>query len=327
MNCDRRGFFKLAVLAGTGAPLTSDPIAGASTERHIDDNAMGVLVDLTKCNGCRRCEAACREVNGFPVPTQQELKDRTVFQQARHLGPRDYTVVNEFLSGGTEGGPPAIYVKSNCLQCLDPACASACLVGALRRRPDGAVTYDAGKCMGCRYCMVVCPFQVPAYDYDDAFTPQVRKCDFCAAHRAANSGGPPACVQACPKECLVFARRTELLDRAHAKIAERPHLYVNHVYGEHEAGGTAWLYLSGVPFETLAFPVVGQGSPARLSESIQHGVFAFFMPPLAACGILALAMWLTRPDEEEPAASVIANPMQRTLLSTTASTRFEERLV
>jgi hypothetical protein len=101
-------------------------------------------------------------------------------------------------------------------------------------------------------------------------------------------------VAACPKECLTYAKRGELLARAHARIADQPDAYVNHVYGEHEAGGTSWLYLSAVPFEKLGFPTVGPEAPPRLSEAIQHGVFAYFMPPIAWCGILGLASWLTR---------------------------------
>ncbi|UCE61969.1 MAG: 4Fe-4S dicluster domain-containing protein, partial [Phycisphaerales bacterium] len=73
-----------------------------------------------------------------------------------------------------------VYVKMNCMHCNDPACVSACLVGAMRKEPNGAVSYDAWKCMGCRYCMVVCPFEMPTYEYDDVWTPQVRKCTLCS---------------------------------------------------------------------------------------------------------------------------------------------------
>jgi len=306
MNCDRREFLKHAVLAGAIRPLVGCPTAEGSTPRPVSESTLGVLVDLTKCNGCRRCEAACRESKGFPAPTPDELKDRSILADRRHPGPSEFTVVNEHRNGAADEGELPVYVKSNCLHCLDPACASACLVGALRRRSDGSVTYDADKCMGCRYCMVVCPFQMPAYEYDKAFTPRVRKCDFCNAYRASHGGGAPACVQACPKECLTFAPRGELLERAHAKIAERPDLYVAHVYGEHEAGGTSWMYLSGIRFEQLDFPDVGRAAPPRLSESIQHGVFAYFMPPVAWCGILALASRLTRPGEAPKPAPTVA---------------------
>jgi len=257
---------------------------------------MGVLVDLTKCNGCRQCEAACQQAAGFEVPTKKELLDESVFAQQRYPGPRSYTTVNRFPAGEGAAGEGAVYVKTNCLHCNDPACASACLVGAMRKQANGAVTYDAGKCMGCRYCMVACPFEIPRYEYDDVWAPQVRKCSFCWDKVASGEEPVPACVQACPKQCLIYGKRSELLARAHARIEEHPDEYVNHVYGEHEAGGTSWLYLSAVPFDRLGFLNVGTAAPPDLAETIQHGVFNHFIPPVAWCAVLGLAMWLTRPD-------------------------------
>jgi len=262
----------------------------ASATKPVSDDAMGVLVDLTQCNGCRRCEAACQKANGFQVPTKEELEDRSVFDKPRRLAPDQYTTVNRFAGPERDDKPPYVYVKSNCLHCNDPACVSACLVGALRKQPNGAVTYDAWKCMGCRYCMVACPFQVPTYEYDKVFTPQVRKCMLCANEGNPNKGGVPACVQACPKECLTYGKRSELLARAHEKIARHPDQYINHVYGEHEAGGTSWLYLSSVPFDQIGFPKVSPKAPPRVTEAIQHGVFKHFVPPVAWAAALGLAM-------------------------------------
>ncbi len=253
---------------------------------------MGVLVDLTQCNGCRRCEAACKEAAGFEVPTEEELKDYSVFDENRPLSPDAYTTVNQFE--GPQGQP--IFAKANCLHCIDPACASACIVNALRKEPEGPVVYDVWKCMGCRYCMVACPFQIPTYEYDNAFTPQVRKCTMCQNEGNPHKGGVPACVKACPKESLTYGKRSDLLKRAHEKIKDRPDLYIDHVYGEHEAGGTSWMYLSSVPFEEVGFLKVDEAAPPRLSETIQHGVFKHFMPPVAWCGILAMAMWMTKPE-------------------------------
>lgn len=293
MACSRRDFFRTAGCAGLASALS--PVAGGrawgSEPVSANDDALGVLVDLTKCNGCRRCEAACREAAGFSVPSEEELKDTSVFASTRRLGPTDYTIVNQFQISGNGAHP--VYVKRNCLHCVDPACASACLVGALRKQPDGAVTYDANKCMGCRYCMVACPFEIPTYEYDNVFTPQVRKCTFCLGKDPFGNPKTPACVQACPKEVLTFGKRSELLARAHAKIAQHPDLYLDHVYGEREAGGTSWLYLSHVPFEKLGFMNLGSEAPPRLAESVQHGVFAYFIPPVAWCAVLGLSMWLT----------------------------------
>ena len=305
MNVNRRDFLKKAALAGAGSVVVSlDGGRARASEAHVlSDDWMGVLVDLTKCNGCRQCEAACQRVNGFEVPTAEALKDRSVFSEHRRPGPDSYTTVNQLPGGGGEAEPRAIYVKANCLHCNDPACVSACLVGALRKQPNGAVTYDAWKCMGCRYCMVACPFQIPTYEYDNAFTPQVRKCTFCSNEGNPNKGGVPACVEACPKECLTYGKRNELLARAHQKIKQHPDIYLNHIYGEHEAGGTSWLYLSSVPFEELSFLTVDPVAPPRLTEVIQHGVFKHFVPPVAWCVALGIAMWMSKPQSEpEPQA-------------------------
>jgi Fe-S-cluster-containing dehydrogenase component len=138
---------------------------------------MGVLVDLTVCIGCRLCEHACKKSNGFEPGPVESYDDQSVFRQRRRPAPDAYTVVNSWTN--PKDRTRQIYVKTNCLHCNRPACVSACIVGALRKRDMGAVTYDAWKCIGCRYCMVACPFQIPAYDYDNALTPQVRKCQLC----------------------------------------------------------------------------------------------------------------------------------------------------
>ena len=303
MDVSRRTFLRKAGLAGLGGSVVGlDTGRAIASQTHpVSDDWMGVLVDLPNCNGCRRCEAACQRVNGFEVPTDEMLKDKSVFAEHRRPGPRSYTTVNEFpgpvREGEGEGG--LIYVKANCLHCNDPACVSACLVGAMQKEPNGAVTYDAWKCMGCRYCMVACPFQLPTYEYDNVLTPQVRKCTLCSNEGNPNKGGVPACVEACPKECLTYGKRSELIARAHEKIEQHPGVYIDHVYGEHEAGGTSWLYLSSIPFDKIGFLNVDPEAPPRLTEVIQHGVFKHFMPPVAWCVVLGMAMWLSKPDSEQ----------------------------
>jgi len=295
-DCNRRQFLKTIGHAGAGGAIFSLGCAGAEASEPalMSDDGMGVLVDLTKCNGCRRCEAACAQAAGFDAPDEVALQDRSVFEQHRRPGPSSYTVVNKFPRGDGAIGDQSTYVKANCLHCVDPSCVSACIVGAFQKGANGAVTYDASKCMGCRYCMVACPFQIPAYEYDNALTPQVRKCTFCSNEGHPNRGGVPACVQACPKEALTYGRRNDLLDRAHEKIRKHPDVYVNHIYGEYEAGGTSWLYLSGVPFEEIGFVKLDGTAPPRLTEAIQHGVFKHGLPPLAWYGLLGVVMWLTK---------------------------------
>ena len=340
MNASRRNFLKAIGIAGTagvGCPVRAVAENGSAIASTGD--AMGVLVDLTLCVGCRKCEYACQEEAGFDVDPIESFEDKSVFERQRRPGPREYTVVNRY-DGLTDDAPAC--VKVNCLHCLEPACVSACLVSALRKEPSGPVVYDASRCMGCRYCMVACPFQIPTYDYDNALTPQVRKCTMCfgrqtpagqaVSHQpsavsqerttAGQAPSPvshegrtsperqqgvmpdrspaiPACVSICPQDCLTYGRRSELLKLAHDKIRERPEHYVDHVYGEHEAGGTSWLYLSNVRFEDLGFLKLGDLAPSELTEMIQHGVFKHWVPPFALYALLGVIMWLTRRESEQ----------------------------
>jgi formate dehydrogenase iron-sulfur subunit len=279
-----------AAAAGVVAPAEAEPGQASAAGAHA------VLVDTTACIGCRKCEWACNQANGLPSAPVASFEDTSVFASMRRPDAARYTVVNRFPGASPDARPA--FVKVQCMHCVDPACCSACLVGALEKRPDGAVTYDPSKCMGCRYCMVVCPFQVPAYEYGNAFAPQVRKCTFCH-QRVAVEGKLPACVEICPPQCLTFGSRGELLAAAHERITSGGSRYVRQVYGEREVGGTSWLYLAGVGFPALGFPSLGDAAPPRLTETLQHGVFRDFVPPLALFGVLAAAMRLFPPDEEE----------------------------
>lgn len=305
MKPDRREFLKKLGCWGAGTSILSVAADQASASEAADssDDGMGVLVDLTKCNGCRRCEAACREAAGFDPLSQEELSDESVYANRRELAPRDYTRINRYTGRSEHGETAPVYVKSNCLHCLHPACVSACIVGALQKQPNGAVTYDAGKCMGCRYCMVACPFEIPTYEYENVFAPQVRKCTFCSNAGNPNYGKTPACVQACPKQCLIYGKRTELIGRARSRISRYPHRYIDHIYGEHEAGGTSWLFLSNTPFEEIGFLPVGTSAPPHLTETVQHGVFKHFVPPVVWVAALGIAMWMSRPQASGDAAA------------------------
>jgi len=210
-----------------------------------------------------------------------------------------YTVVNRYYSNkkpsASSVGLPT-FVKFQCMHCLDPACASACITGALSKQKSGPVIYNVSKCIGCRYCMMACPFQIPTYEYDRALLPRVRKCTFCFEYITKlprDKGGLPACAQVCPMEVMSFGKRSDILELACWKIQNNPGKYRNHIFGEQEVGGTSWLYLAADPFEELGFPRLGNTAPPRLTEAIQHGVVQGFAPPLIIFAILGGFMWLT----------------------------------
>jgi Fe-S-cluster-containing dehydrogenase component len=290
MDQDRRRFLQLMGLAGCTALLDA-PGASASEKVQSDHDAVGVLVDTTYCVGCRKCEWACRDSNAMPNEELASYENAALLAEPRRPDASLYTVVNAYPRDAATETPD--FVKFQCMHCLDPACASACIVGALRKDQRGPVSYDADKCIGCRYCMVACPFQIPAYEYDEPLTPRVMKCTLCFEKTMAG-GERPACVAMCPEGCLIYGRRTDLLDFAHRRIAERPDRYLDHVYGEREVGGTSWLYLSALPMTELGYPELSFASVCPLTEKVQHGIFKNFFPPLALYALLGGIMWLNR---------------------------------
>ena len=284
----RRTFLKQ--LTGTAGMLVLGSTARAEDAyQQGRAGGFGVLVDTTLCVGCRSCEQACNEVNiDLPRKAPEYFKNLSILEQKRRMDFSTYTVVNRYQDfSGAQQKP--VYAKFQCMHCLRPACASACIVGAFSRESTGAVQYDSWKCIGCRYCMAACPFQVPAYEYRNAFTPKVRKCTFCQDRISA--GGLPACVQACPMEVMTFGSRDVLLSAAREKLAEHPARYVQHIYGEHEVGGTSWLYLSGIPFEQMSLPKLGYHPTPGYTEPIQHAIFKYFLPPIGLYSLLGGLMW------------------------------------
>lgn len=237
-----------------------------------------LLIDITRCIGCRACVGACQEAHGFPAD-----------DAAAALSVTAYTALVDF--------PADRYVRKLCMHCVNPSCASVCPVGALKKTPAGPVTYDASICLGCRYCMVACPFDVPRYEYSAAL-PKVRKCDMCV-DRAAQ-GENPACVDACPAEATVTGTRAELLAEAQKRIAENPGRYVARIYGEHEAGGTSVLFLSPVPFEELGFKA---GLPSEALPDITWGVLEKIPGVVSIGGAALFAVWWITHRRQEVAAA------------------------
>ncbi len=237
---DRRKFLALAG-AATAVPLMESK---AAAEETTEDNPefLGVLVDTTRCIGCRQCEVACAEVNGLPVP---DPKTDQALDEERTTTTEQWTVVNRFETDKGE-----VFVKKQCMHCGQPACAAACLTNAMEKTEIGPITWDGDKCMGCRYCMLACPFQIPKFEYHSV-NPRIQKCIMCSER--LEEGGMPACVEACPADALMFGKKKELMQIARVRIYSHPDTYVRHIYGEHEVGGTSWLYLSSVPFEQLGF--------------------------------------------------------------------------
>lgn len=238
----------------------------AADTRKVDPTK-AILTDVTKCIGCERCVEACVRQNKLPreIPTRYRSDDG--------LSGRRFTSIVR-IPGKKDGTWRSI--RRQCMHCTEPSCAAACLVGAFTKTADGAVVYDDTKCIGCRYCMLACPFMIPRYEYDQPL-PYVRKCKMNQDCRV--EGGMPACTSICPTKATVFGPRDKLIEEAKRRIAEKPDLYENHIYGEVEFGGTSVIYISDVPLnETLRMPTLAQLAAMRVPELATASIPAMVEP-------------------------------------------------
>jgi formate dehydrogenase iron-sulfur subunit len=211
--------------------------------------------------GCRSCQVACKAWN-------DNLAEVTLclgcYDNPPNFSADTWSLIR-FTEVEMADKLQWVFTKLQCMHCEHPGCVSVCTVGALEKTPSGPVIYHADKCIGCRYCQYGCPFGVPKYEWEKQLG-LIRKCTFCADRLA--DGIEPACVKACPTDALMLGERDRLLTEARGRIAARPHKYVNHIYGEKEAGGTSWLYLSPVPFEALGFPTLSDEHITHTSEAV-----------------------------------------------------------
>lgn len=236
--------------------------------------AIGCLVDITRCIGCRSCQVACKQSHGLEGDKTRFFAARGGYQNPSRFSPLTYTLVTFHESSDNEGHPAWAFVKRQCMHCTELYCGAVCAQEVFSRNDQGVVV-AAGRCMGCAACVEACPFEVPVVDYWDVATPHLRKCTLCTDRREKQAAArstdslllldeaeqdrkanqpKPACAKACPSGAIQFGERDNLLAEARRRISAAPEKYLDHIYGESEAGGTSWLYISHVPFDKLGFP-------------------------------------------------------------------------
>jgi formate dehydrogenase iron-sulfur subunit len=240
-----------------------------------------ILYDATVCINCKLCEQGCAAQNNLPY--NEAIAAESV--QSEHK----FTVV---LNRDEK------FMRRLCMNCEEPACASVCPVGALRKTAEGPVAYDAYKCMGCRYCMVACPFGVPKYEWNNNLTPKIRKCIMCSER--VQAGKMTACAENCPTGATKFGDREELLEEAHKRLRDNPGTYVPKIYGEHEVGGTSVLLLSSVPFEKFGYRNDLVKDPLPMYTYRVLSRIPDFLP--LAGVLLGGTWWITHRREEVAAA-------------------------
>ena len=228
-----------------------------------DEEQYSFEIDLDACSGCKACVAACHSLNG--------LEEGEIW---RNVG---------LLTGGDDFNPVVQHVTSACHHCVEPACMHGCPVRAYEKDPiTGIVTHLDDQCIGCKYCMFTCPYDVPSYSKSKGI---VRKCNMCTDR--LSEGQAPACVQACPHEAIKIRKvNVEALRSAAAE----------------EQGGASGL-LPGAPSSRLTLPttryigkpkVIATGKPIDFHVGkTQHAHFPLvFMLTLTqmALGVFGTAL-------------------------------------
>jgi Fe-S-cluster-containing dehydrogenase component len=300
---DRRSLLKGLALAG-GAVATGAQPARAYERKEPSPEAMGMLYDTTRCIGCKACVFACQQANNLEPERDPD---------GLHLAPVDLdgrtkNVIKLYKEEGRHS-----YMKAQCMHCIDPACASACMLGSLHKdEVTGVVGWNPAYCVGCRYCQMACPFDVAKFEFDKAL-PKLVKCELCR-HRIQDAKlekGPdgftrypaehgPACCEVCPRGAVIYGKRDELLGEAKKRIADNPgKYYQDRVYGETEAGGTQVLYLAHVPFDKVGLPDYPDKGIPTVAYTVQESIYKGFIAPVALYGVLAAVMLRNRKKEGE----------------------------
>lgn len=305
MSLDRRSLLKAIATGGVAAAAGGSAAASTPEPKVAPPGAMGMLYDTTLCIGCKTCVVACKQANDRQ-PDPGPWGSEKLYDAPLDLNADTKNIIKLYHEGDARS-----YFKAQCMHCVDPACASACMLGSLHKdEVTGIVAYDVDYCVGCRYCQMACPFNVPKFEFNKA-SPKIVKCELCR-HRVKDAprvvggftrypqGQGPACCEVCPRQAVIYGKRDELLAEAKRRIAENPgRYYQDHVYGETEAGGTQVLYLSHVPFEKLGLPEFGNQPSQKLAYAVQNGIYwrLPFVAPVALYSVLAAVMIRNRHAE------------------------------
>ena len=291
MAVDRRLFLKGVAAAGAAGVASAAPVKAARERKVAPADARGMLYDTTLCIGCKACVRACKEANDLPADTRVESMGG-LYDAPADLNDYTKNIIKLYQEGDRRS-----YVKKQCMQCVDPACVGACMIGAFKKREYGIITWDKDRCIGCRYCQMACPFNVPKFEWSST-NPYIIKCEYCK-QRKGDKQWEPACCEVCPRQAVIAGTREELLEEAKKRLADNPDKYYPKIYGEKDLGGTQVLYLSHVPFDKLGFKFDDETPVPELQQTIQHGIYQGFVAPAALYALMGGVIWRNRRQSQK----------------------------
>ncbi len=212
-------------------------------------NELAMLIDTSKCMGCRGCQVACKQWNKRPA---EKTRFTGSYQNPPKLSASTWTLIQFTEPADYDKDPRWLFRKMQCFHCTDASCEQVCPTGAIKKLENGIVYINQDLCSGCKNCVVCCPFDVPQFD---TTTGTVRKCWMCL-DRVTNDL-EPACVTACPTGALRFGPREEMLKigLGRQKILETQKVK-SRLYGakENELGGLHVMTLLTEKADIYALP-------------------------------------------------------------------------
>lgn len=288
MKLPRRTFIKL-----TGAAAAAAAVSGAGVESAVSaGQEKSILIDISKCTGCRVCVLACKQWNRLP---SEENKFSKTDNGSPYFSAINWiNIVFKQYINGADGGEKWIYTRQSCMHCRNAACVIVCPANAITHNEFGAVVIDEKKCIGCNYCIANCTFNVVGFDQSRNIA---RKCTLCSDRLA--QGLAPACAHSCPTGALTFGDRSDILNLAGARVEElkkNGHKNVE-LYGLSELEGLQMVYVLSEGKEDSQAKY-GLPEDPRISASAQ--VWSYLFKPVRAflVMVLAFALWVNKSESK-----------------------------
>ena len=245
-----------------------------------------MLIDVTKCIGCRGCQVACKEWNDLPG---ESTTNRGTYQNPPDLSAQTWNLIT-FKEIQEDGQGRWLFRKHQCMHCTHANCVELCPTGAAHHEGE-FVIFDQEKCIGCGTCVYACSFGVP---HVDEVSNKSKKCFFCI-DRVSN-GREPACAKACPTGAVQFGGRDTLLELGRARVEELKvkGRYEARLYGEKELEGLHSIYVLDRPASVYGLPEApkAETSSALLFDLAEAGIM---VPTMIA---LSSLRWLSQRREE-----------------------------
>jgi formate dehydrogenase iron-sulfur subunit len=239
------------------------------------------LIDVTKCIGCKACQAACQEWN--------DLREEVGVNVGSYQNPHDLTAdswtLMRFAETEENGTLEWLIRKDGCMHCADPGCLKACpSPGAIIQYSNGIVDFHEENCIGCGYCITGCPFNIPRLSEKDS---KVYKCTLCSDRVAV--GLEPACIKACPTQALVFGSKADMIEHANERIVDLKERGFQNagLYDPQGVGGTHVMYVLHHADKPEIYNELPKDPTISAMVSVWKGIFK----PLATAvlGLTALA--------------------------------------